>query len=72
MTAEVSRSRFVAGAECTYCHVVDRMMVDLDDEGRLLARRCLACGKEEKMLAVTASGTPGPEPVNVIKTRQVE
>jgi len=72
MSSPVARTRFVAGAECTYCHTPDRMMIDLDAEGALLARRCLACGKEEAMGA-EKEGKPVPgDPLVSIRTRQLD
>ena len=66
------KSRFVAGAECTYCQVVDRLVIDLDLEGRVLRRRCLACGKEEEMSLDVVIGEPQERSPTVIRTRQVE
>lgn len=72
MNPRVARTRFVAGAECTYCHTPDRMMIDLDAEGVLLARRCLACGKEEAM-GEGQEDKPAPaEPLAPIRTRQLD
>jgi hypothetical protein len=48
------------------------MMIDLDAEGVLLARRCVACGKEE-MMPEGSEGEPVPvEPVVPIRTRQLD
>ena len=72
MSPPVARTRFVAGAECTYCHTADRMMIDLDAQGVLLARRCIACGKEETMQAGEAGKPASVDPVVPIRTRQLD
>lgn len=72
MSSPVARTRFVAGAECTYCHTPDRMMIDLDAEGVLLARRCLACGKEEAMGAEKEDKPAPGDPLVSIRTRQLD
>lgn len=72
MSQPVARTRFVAGAECTYCHMPDRMMIDLDAEGVLLARRCLACGREEAMGAGEEDKPAPAELIVPIRTRQLD
>ena len=72
MNPQVAHSRFVAGAECTYCRTPDRMVIDLDAEGVLLARRCIACGKEETMHAGEESKPAAVNPDVLIRTRQLD
>ncbi len=45
----MNRRRFIAGAECPYCHATDRIVVELDIEGAMKTRRCLSCEHEEEM-----------------------
>lgn len=72
MNSQVARSRFVAGAECTYCHTRDRMVIDVDADGVLLARRCVACGKEETMHPGEEGKPAAVEPDALIRTRQLD
>lgn len=47
-------------------------MIDLDTEGVLLARRCIACGKEETMQAGEEVKPAHVEPLLPIRTRQLD
>ena len=47
-------------------------MIDLDAQGVLLARRCIACGKEETMQAGEAGKPASVDPVVPIRTRQLD
>jgi uncharacterized metal-binding protein (TIGR02443 family) len=53
-----SRRRFIAGAICPDCGVMDRIVIE--PEGEL--RRCLACGFEE-------GRPPAPEAMTELATR---
>ena len=49
------RRRFIAGAVCPRCGVMDRIVVDLDSD----LRECVACGfSEERPQAPAASELP--------------
>ena len=48
------------------------MVIDLDAEGVLLARRCIACGKEETMHAGEESKPAAVDPDVLIRTRQLD
>jgi uncharacterized metal-binding protein (TIGR02443 family) len=43
MTGFRSQRRFIAGAVCPRCAVMDRLVVDLETDGR----ECIACGFSE-------------------------
>ncbi|MBM4204341.1 MAG: hypothetical protein FJ194_09375 [Gammaproteobacteria bacterium] len=45
----MARRRFVAGAECPYCHQLDRLIIEFDEEHRITTRQCLACGRADEL-----------------------
>jgi len=45
----MSRGRFIAGAECAYCHGLDRVILLQNEAGQTTGRACLACGREDGM-----------------------
>ena len=58
------RRRFIAGAVCPRCALMDKMVVDMDTDQRF----CVSCGFSEArpgMPAQSASPTLTPKPVEV-------
>lgn len=53
MTSSASRRRFIAGAVCPRCALMDKIVVDLDTD----QRECVACGFSE---ARPGDGDPKP------------
>lgn len=49
------RRRFIAGAVCPRCALLDKIVVDLDTDQRL----CVSCGFSEDRPGIPASSPPG-------------
>lgn len=57
-----SRRRFIAGAVCPRCAVMDKLLVDLDTD----QRECVACGFRERRPRAPASA-PAEVPTRVTR-----
>jgi uncharacterized metal-binding protein (TIGR02443 family) len=41
--------RFIAGAECPYCREIDCVVVEFDEQHRIMTRQCLGCGRMDEL-----------------------
>jgi uncharacterized metal-binding protein (TIGR02443 family) len=53
----VSRARFIAGATCTACGSLDRIVVE--ETGGGFVKRCVACGDEETLVTQSSGESRG-------------
>lgn len=66
MSVSSSRRRFIAGAVCPRCALMDKIVVDLDTD----QRQCVACGFSEARPADTeSSASPGAGELNTRVSR---
>lgn len=56
MPDKSQRRRFIAGAVCPRCALMDKMVVDLDTDQRI----CVSCGFTEARPGLPAAATPAP------------
>ena len=70
MSQEPQNRRFIAGAVCPRCSLMDKIVVDLDTD----ARHCISCGfSEERPTAAPQGAAPDlPTRVNRPAARRVE
>ena len=64
MSKVSARRRFIAGAVCPRCALMDKIVVDLDTD----QRHCVSCGYSEERPQQAAAAT-APEPVRDLPTR---
>ncbi|MBP6681739.1 MAG: YheV family putative metal-binding protein [Halioglobus sp.] len=67
MPTSTNRRRFIAGAVCPRCALMDKIVVDLDTD----QRECVACGFTEARPADPAALAPAPvvAPARELPTR---
>jgi uncharacterized protein len=57
MQDSAHRRRFIAGAVCPRCALMDKMVVDLDTD----QRHCVSCGFSEARPGMPEAGLPDPK-----------
>lgn len=65
MTSTPPRRRFIAGAVCPRCALMDKIVVDLDTD----QRECVACGFVESRPGNDTSGQPADNVGRELQTR---
>ena len=77
--------RFIAGATCPVCHLVDKVYVEKVSSGGLKLRGCVSCGFEESLdklehqsehgenkRTVNPGSDSDQQPVRLVLTKSVE
>lgn len=62
------RRRFIAGAVCPHCALIDKMVVDLETDQRI----CVSCGFREDRPGIPAANTELPTRVSRAAARRVQ